>query len=245
MSKPKGFIIDKGASPMDGKPFVAILTLSSINRKTGDMAQVWILRDDINPVDAIAKGEDYSICGNCPHRGTYSELVDRMVNRSCYVNVGQAPSSVWKTYQRAGYINALTSKDAWCMMRDAIKGKRIRWGAYGDPSVIDPAVVDYINEHSDGHTGYTHQWREPFAQVFKGIFQASCDGFNDYLNATAQGWKTFTVVNKTASIAYAKQCPATVENSQAQCATCKLCDGARTDIYVTAHGTGAKYVTAA
>ena len=246
MAKHKlGFIIDRGLSPIDNQPYVAILTLKSSNRKTGNMAQVWILREDINPVEAVKSGKDVTICGNCPHRGEYSELVDRMINRSCYVNVGQGPNSVYKAYKRGGYIDALASKDNWCMMRDAVTGKRIRWGAYGDPSVIDVHVVEYINEHAQGHTGYTHQWRQEFAQPFKGIFQASCDGFNDYLDATAHGWKTFTVVHKTAQINYAKQCPATVENSVAQCATCKLCDGARTDIYVAAHGSGAKYVTAA
>ena len=37
--------------------------------------------------------------------------------------------------------------------------------------------------------------------------------------------------------------PATADNSQAQCITCSLCDGAKTDIFVEAHGSGSKYVT--
>ena len=42
---------------------------------------------------------------------------------------------------------------------------------------------------------------------------------------------------------YAKQCPATIQHSLAKCQTCQLCDGAKRDIFVTAHGSGAKYVT--
>jgi hypothetical protein len=235
MAKPKGFIIDKGLSPIDGKPYVAILTIKSTNRKTGDMAQVFIMRDDINPVEAINTGEDYSICGNCPHRK------DSNGKRSCYVNVGQGPNSVWKAYKRGAYkLLWLDSEIA-----DALKGRKIRWGAYGDPAIIDPKIVSYFNSLAIGHTGYTHQWREAWAQVFNGVFQASCDGFNDYMIASDHGWKCFVVVSKNATPTYAKQCPATVTNSKAQCITCALCDGAKRDVYVNAHGSGAKYVVAA
>lgn len=235
MAAPKGFIIDRGLSPIDGQPYVAILTLNSTNRKTGNMAQVWILCEDINPVEAVQTGKDVTICGNCPHRKQQDGT------RSCYVNVGQGPNSIWKAYKRGAYVDSTS----WDLKRYAsiVSNRRIRWGAYGDPSVIKPGIVKALSAYSQGHTGYTHQWRSEFAQVFKGVFQASCDSFNDYLEATAHGWKTFTVVHKNATIDYAKQCPATVENSVAQCATCKLCDGARTDIFVNAHGTGAKYVT--
>lgn len=244
MAKHKlGYIIDRGLSPIDGQPYVAIMTLESVNRKTGNMCQVYILREDINPVDAIQTGKDVTICGDCPHRRKQVWDAKRKQFkwiRSCYVNVGKDVYNIYKTYKRGRY-NELSYAELGLIL----KGRRIRWGAYGDPSVIDPGIVITLNQYVEGHTGYTHQWRQEFAQPFKGIFQASCDGFNDYLDATAHGWKTFTVVHKHAQINYAKQCPATVENSQAQCITCKLCDGARTDIFVAAHGSGAKYVTAA
>ena len=235
MAKPKGYIIDKGASPIDGQPYVAILTLESTNRKTGNMAQVWILREDVNPVEAVQTGKDATICGNCPHRKQQDGT------RSCYVNVGQGPNSIWKAYKRGAY----SSDWSYYQLSQILFDKRIRWGAYGDPSVIDPGIVLTLNKYAQGHTGYTHQWREEFASTYAGIFQASCDGFNDYLLATAKGWKTFTVVSKTVQPNYAKQCPATLQHSAAQCITCKLCDGARSDVFVHAHGTGSKYVVAA
>lgn len=230
-----GFIIDQGLSPIDGKPYVAILTVKSSNRKTGNMAQVWILREDLNPVEAVSIGEDYSICGNCPHRK------DANGKRSCYVNVGQGPNSIWKAYKRGKYQWVEHTAD----LIKVLKNRKIRWGAYGDPSIIDPMIVKELNSYASGHTGYTHQWKQPFAAPYVGIFQASCDGFQDYLDATANGWKTFTVVSKNATPNYAKQCPATVTGSQAQCITCSLCDGAKTDIFVHAHGTGSKYVVSA
>ena len=231
MAKPLGFIIDQGLSPIDGKPYVAIITLNTTNRKTGKMLQVWILRSDINPVEALSTGDDYSICGNCTHRKQEDG------SRSCYVNVGQAPNSVYKAFKKGRYAIA-TSKD----LRAAVAGRKVRWGAYGDPAVLHKSVVDEINLYAVSHTGYTHQWRSDYAQQFKGLFQASCDGFNDYLEASQSGWATFSVVPKGYKPASVKQCPATVDNSQAQCITCSLCDGAKTDIYVEAHGSGAKHV---
>ena len=41
-----------------------------------------------------------------------------------------------------------------------------------------------ILEFCDSHTGYTHQWRQPWAQGLRGICQASCDGFADYMAAS-------------------------------------------------------------
>ena len=128
------------------------------------MCQVWILRDDINPVEALNHGEDVSICGDCPHRK------DHNGKRSCYVNVGQAPNSVWKAYKRGAYVDATARPtpniDA---LDSAINGKKIRWGAYGDPALITPLVVDYVNSRSKGHTGYTHQWRSKFAEPLRNV----------------------------------------------------------------------------
>jgi len=232
MTNYKGYVLQRGTSPIDGKPFVVIMTMKTTNRKTGDMVQVWILRDDVNPVEAIATGNDYSICGNCSHRKQPDGT------RSCYVNVGQAPLSIWKAYKRKvyGQLSDLTP--------EMLQGRKIRWGSYGDPALVSPILFATLNEHAAGHTGYTHQWREPWAQWCKGLFQASCDGLDDYLNASAHGWQTFAVIPKGSQAYSGKLCPATAENSQAQCTTCSLCDGAKTDIFVEAHGSGAKYVTA-
>ena len=72
---------------------------------------------------------------------------------------------------------------------------------------------------------------------------ASCDGFSDYCDASISGWKSFNVVPKGYKPSGIKQCPATVVDSQAQCVTCSLCSGDKANVYVEAHGSGAKYVT--
>ena len=237
MSKPTGYILSEFESPLDQKPCVAILTLKSGNRKTGNMAQVWILRQNVNPFTAIATGDDYSICGDCPHRqNSYGE-------RSCYVDViRQGPNSVWSACKSGSYPHM--SKDIEAFEK-AVKGRSIRWGAYGDPAIIPPGVFAWVmSKKIKNHTGYTHQWRADFAQFYKGFFQASCDGLQDYLEASAHGWKTFAVAPVGETLP-GKLCPATVDNSQSQCITCRLCDGAKENIYVEAHGTGKNYIKGA
>ncbi len=237
MAKFKGYVLQHGTSPINGCPFVVIMTMDSGNTKTGNMCQVWILTENIHPVDAVNLGADDTVCGGCPHRGIWDEELQKLVDRSCYVNVGQAPAAVWKSYKRGiyGKLSDLNPSD--------IEHRKIRWGAYGDPAMISPSLVALLNEHAAGHTGYTHQWTQPWAQWCKGVFQASCDSFAQYLDASAHGWKTFAVVAKGKQSFSGKLCPATADNSQAQCITCSLCDGAKTDIFVEAHGRGASYVT--
>ena len=65
----KAGIIYKGPSLIDGKPIVVIATFTNRNTKTGQVVQTYILREDINPLEASKTGADYSICGNCPMRG--------------------------------------------------------------------------------------------------------------------------------------------------------------------------------
>ena len=236
--KQLGYILESGFSVIDGHPYVAIMTMNSTNRKTGNMAQVTILRSDIHPLDAIATGGDSSVCGNCKHRGHFSYVDLKWVGRSCYVNVGQGPSTIYKAFKNGKYKMHWTEDE----MRQALKGRRIRWGSYGDPGILLPKMVARLNSYADGHTGYTHQWRTEWGSSFKGVFQASCDGLEDYLEATNKGWHCFSVAPKGGQ-AQGKLCPATAANSIAQCITCKLCDGGKVDIYVEAHGKGAKYVT--
>ena len=233
--KHKGYVLWRGLSPINHQPIVAILTVESANRKTGNMAQVWILCENGDPVDNIQDGGDLAICGNCPHRK------NAMGVRTCYVNPGQAPLSVYRSWQRGVYPHVSTVSDD--TIQAALKGRKIRWGAYGDPAVLPASLVDWINGFAVGHTAYTHQWRQPWAQWGRGILMASCDSVKDHDDAKAMGWSTFTVAAVNATVSHAKQCPATVEHSTAQCITCGLCNGARSDVYVHAHGPSRNAVT--
>ena len=237
--RPLGFVVYSGPSALDGSPVVVVATLRSANRKTGRMIQTWILRADVAPTDAVRSGADASICGACPHRG------DRAAGkpRTCYVNVGQAPGSVWRAYQRGRYAVG-TLADAMA----AAPGVPVRIGSYGDPAAVPPEVWSPVRS-APRWTGYTHQWRLPAAAALRDLVMASCDSPAEAIEAARAGWRAFLVrpadAETSADLGRAILCPS---DRGVECARCGLCAGAspRTaaapHIWIPAHGPAAAFV---
>jgi len=227
-------IIYTGPSMLDGAPITGIITglAGSANRKTGAMAQLWILRADVSPIDAVKSGADSSICGGCPHRGIGTK------KRTCYVNVGQAPGSIYRAYKRGRYSVA----DPRMLLR-ALEGKQLRLGAYGDPAALPPHVVQAVTQACAGWSGYTHQWRA--ADWLRGYCMASVDSEAEAIKAQAAGWRTFRVAKPEDKPRLAREsiCPAAKEaGAKLTCSQCMACCGAngrRGSIVIQAHGSGA------
>ena len=243
--KHRGFKVWEGASWIDGAPIVCIVTLKSVNRKTGDMAQVWILRSDIDPVQAINEGKDASICGACVHRG-----LDGFKQRSCYVDVAKAPLGIFKAAGRGVYPTIALSD-----LAAQMQGRKVRLGAYGDPAVLPVEVLDAFTRNAVLHTGYTHQWMDARAAHARRWCMASCDTPTEVAHATAGGWRVFYVGTESVK---GKACPASDAEmkrtgKEASCASCGLCCGTHTTkgrdlmtsrmaqvITIIPHGSGVK-----
>lgn len=223
MTQARGFILYRGPSLLDGAPIVAIATMHSKNTKTGDMVQIWIIREDVPPMAALDSGADASICGNCPHR--------RGTGGACYVDVSRAPSVVWKAYQRGAYGEHVEEGAA----QRAATGRMVRLGAYGDPAAVPADVWATLIRFAKGHTGYTHQWgneslRPGQWSTLKALVMASCDSGAEAENAQRQGWRTFRVHGNddAAPLARESVCPASAESTAKRkltCAECGACDG--------------------
>jgi hypothetical protein len=199
---------------------------ASDNRKTGDMVQVWILVKSVDPVEAIKTGLDRLICGNCVHRGDGTGG-----GRSCYVNVGQAPLGIWRAW-RAGKYPTL-------QFMDIFAGRKVRFGAYGDPTHIPLSLALAIAGVSSGWTGYTHQWRKPSLQGWRSILMASVDTTAELLIARSMGWSTFRVTPDLDHHSFEKLCAS--DRDGTPCIDCQACAGARSGIrsvFIPAHGTG-------
>jgi hypothetical protein len=224
---------------LDGAPIVAIATMNSRNAKTGNMVQVWILRKDMKPTDAVHSGADASICGECPHRG---EIVNgRNVRRSCYVRVFHGPSSVYRAFQRGRYEPLELSK-----VSRVFRSRFVRLGAYGDPAALPAEVIDAILRKATGWTGYTHSWakRPDLAQWC----MASCDTATDERNAMALGFRTFRVTAEPMPKLSKRHfvCPASEEaGKKLQCFECGACNGngdnRRSNVQIAVHGTTRKH----
>jgi hypothetical protein len=230
-ARANGAVLWRGPSLIDGAPLVVIavgLANRSSNRKTGAMVQTYILREDRNPIDAVATGADVSICGDCMHRGDGTGKA-----RTCYVNVGQGPLGVYRAFKRGRYpvaddLAAIGS------------GRIVRLGTYGDPAAVPAEVWQKLTSCCVGATGYTHQWRR--APALKTLCMASCDTPQDALTARLHGWRTFRVAmpSHAPRIPGEAICPASAEaGKKLQCEQCLACSGAngrRGSIVIQAHG---------
>jgi hypothetical protein len=234
MTRANGAVLYAGASLLDGAPIVAIATglaIGSVNSKTGDTVQTYILRSDIEPTAALKSGADSAICGDCRHRGDGTGA-----GRTCYVNVGQGPLAVFRAWQRGRY------PDAWDVPALGA-GRVVRLGTYGDPAAVPVPIWRFLIERSLGHTGYTHQWRR--APTLRSLCMASVDNTLDALEAQRAGWRTFRVgmlAHSAVSRATLAEvlCPASAEAGKlltcAQCLACGGADGRRGSVYIPAHG---------
>lgn len=244
----QGIILYEGPSQIDQQPVVAIATgliNPSPNRKTGPMVQVYMMRSDQHPLQALHTGNDVSVCGNCQHRGEVVVGDDgkrRMTERSCYVTMIHGPSSVYRTYQSGGY-----ERVSPLMARKILTGRLVRIGSYGDPAAVPLPVWDTVLAKVNDLTAYTHLWRN-FPDL-KTFCMASCDTPEEREEAKAVGFRTYRVRPPGADVLDGEgQCPASSEMGHAvQCIQCMLCGGLRTkakaDLTIEAHGTGhAHYV---
>lgn len=263
MKQPKqqNSIIYRGPSLIDGSPIVVILTGltgGSANVKTGaGMVQSWILADSgYNPIEASRTGNDYSICGTCPHRGTVdpTKLTGWAVGRSCYVSLHQAPTVVYNAYKRGSY--SMVGRDD---LRALGRSRMIRVGSYGDPAAVPASVWRELLSEAKGHTAYTHQSGLKGANVDYDRFMVSADSKRQAQGLQLNGKRTFRVIpvatwkehGKAALLKSEVLCPASTEANRPEvtCVTCGLCDGSsmvrnngevravqRKSIAIVAHG---------
>lgn len=214
-------VIYEGPSLYDGKPIVVIATWSKRNTKTGGVVQTYILSRDVDPRDASKSGEDYTICGSCPHRGTPTADPERKIakGRTCYVNLGQGVLIAWRSYQRGVYPNAQND------IASLGRGRVVRIGTYGNPSAVPEYVWDKLLSECTNWTAYNHgeTWRPDIAMQ-------SADSLAEAQAAWDKGARTFRVVESVDEITDREiLCPASKEaGRRTVCAKCLLCSGTAT-----------------
>jgi hypothetical protein len=218
-----GVVLFRARSIYNGEKLVAIMTglnKPSANVKVGPSYQIFILTEDKNPMDALKSGDDATICGDCLHRGS-----------SCYVQVQQAPNTVWEAYRRGNYPDV-----DWEKLR--FRKQLVRLGAYGDPGIVPfeawGPLFEAIKRAKIPHTGYTHAWRY-CDERYRRVLQASVDFEEDLVVAQSAGWRTFRVMTPGSALAPGEfLCPASTEsahkfNTIMTCGQCMTCNGKKDD----------------
>ena len=209
------------------------ITRKTNNQKTGNMIQIWILLANQNPIAALQSGLDANtICQGCPFAS----------GQGCYVNVGQAPLAIWKAYNKGKYPKLRPAN-----YEKVFSGRKVRFGAYGNPTLIPLAMVKAIASVSNGWTGYFHNWRElgqVKAKAYNAYFMASTESATSFDLANTQGLRVFH--------ANTKQPENTVEclsdSHGISCAECQLCQGwskRAKSVWINPHGSKVKKAIAA
>lgn len=231
--KSNSYIIHRGT--VNGHKFVAIasgFSRKSDNRKTGDMVQIWFMLEDINPVAVVQSGLDVStICQGCPFAS----------GNGCYVNVGQAPLGLYKANLRG--LPDMEIKD----YAKFFTGRKVRFGAYGNPTLLPIAKVKLIASLSAGWTGYFHNWKAmPTGQrnAYNNYFMASTETKDSYEMAKSLQLRVFHV--SPVKPDNAVECLA--DSHGLTCAQCQLCQGWKKpakDVWINPHGATVKKARAA
>ena len=221
---PTGYLLHEGET--NGASYLAIATLKTSNRKTGPMVQIWFLLRDVNPVDCVKSGLDaQTVCQDCPFAS----------GNGCYVNVGQAPNAIWKGYHR-GIYPRLNPKD----YGDVFGGKKVRFGAYGNPTLLPLSMAKAIASVSSGWTGYFHDWKtNPLAKEYGKYFMASTETQDSLRQALGLKFRVFHASAEKPE--GAMDCLAETKNMS--CADCQLCQGLskarQPSIWINPHGSKA------
>jgi hypothetical protein len=246
-AKPLGVILHRGRSSFDGSPYVVIMPLGkSSNAKTGKMLQTYIIRSHVHPLAAVQTGSDVAICNDCPMRGLVATRKRRGKGnnfRACYVNVGQGPSMVYSAFRRGRYVDYVPA-----LHDQFIRGRKIRFGTYGEPVLTPLELMRHLADISSGWTGYTHQWANAAFRDYRHFLMASVHGATgpwSYEHAKSLGWRTFRTMRGGEPLPSEVLCPASKEaGPRLSCLTCNLCDGAGRrkaglhliDVYIPGHG---------
>jgi len=255
-SNPKfrGVILWQGASLIDGAPVVAIaskILTASKNEKTGAMVQTYIIRSDMDPMDAVKSGDDESVCGDCKHR-PYLIKTGASDSDPCYVQVAKSVKSVYNAFTRGRYAAPGIDYDV-KLLPLLFEGLAFRIGTYGDPCAIPFQVWRAATLKALFDNGYTHQWMSPKFAAFKLLCMASVDSIEELYEAQSMGWRTFRVrgAHEPLDREVERPCPASKEaGKKTNCDKCKGCGGlgakARISFAIISHGIGSpKWLIAA
>lgn len=218
-----------GAVLHETDKIVTIVTFNSSNVKTGNMWQIWHLVKSVKPTEALKTGLNNLVCQDCPLQGDSSGK-----GRTCYVNLGQGPRSVWAKWSRGGYPKITTD-----FIRILFKGQDVRFGAYGNPDNMPLELVKIIVSVCDTHTGYTHNWQDINPEYSK-FFMASVETPQQAFDAQLEGWRTFRVV-KSYNDNLTNEITCLSDSKGIQCVKCGLCAGTTKqakNITIEVHGSG-------
>lgn len=179
---------------------------------------------------------DGSVCFDCPFAVSNGAKLT-----ACYTH---------KMNQYSGFLSSLRSirtTATWdeipefsaeiaSQISELSAGKYIRFGTYGEPSLIPLDLVSSLCLVAKNWTGYTHQWGKK--SEYSPYFMASCHSEGQANYARSKGWRAFIAAKE--AIQNTINCPASEEAGfRSNCSKCGLCSGTngkgQKNVYILEH----------
>ena len=116
------------------------------------------------------------------------------------------------------------SDDKMRQVNDLCYDTYVRFGTYGEPSLMPKDLVESMTLVSKSWTGYTHQWSKSWAKDYGNWFMASVHSQDEAITASDTSYRSF--IATTDGSEDAVSCPASKEAGyKSNCAKCGLCSG--------------------
>lgn len=172
-------------------------------------------------------------CLDCPYSG----------------NMGAGGCYTHKFMQYSGFLAMLRSipageltpfnKEKGIAITELSYGAYVRFGTYGEPSLLPVPLVEAMVYVAKTWTGYTHQYDKQWAKPYNKWFMASTHNQSQTDKAGELGFRSFVSVIKGHKVR-GINCPASKEQSfKSNCEKCGLCSGAvgkgKKDIWIYEH----------
>jgi hypothetical protein len=160
-----------------------------------------------------------SVCFDCPFRAYLKCYTHKYQQYSGFVSMLKSIAREFQNVQEIPSVHLLESK-----IVEMSAGRYIRFGTYGEPTLVPLDLVSDMVKASKSHTGYTHQWaKKPDYSVY---FMASTHSEIQSNQAKNLGFRSFIATDKP--LVGAVVCPASKEAGfKSTCEKCGLCSGAR------------------
>ena len=159
------------------------------------------------------------VCFDCPFRGYLKCYTHKYQQYSGFVSMLKSIVREFTTLDFVPKIHLLEKR-----IVEISIGRYIRFGTYGEPTLLPVNLVGDMVKVSKSHTGYSHQWAKK--PEFASYFMASTHSEGQSKIAEKMGFRSFIASDKP--IANAVVCPASKEAGfKSTCEKCGLCSGDR------------------
>jgi hypothetical protein len=167
--------------------------------------------------------KDGSVCMDCPFAVSNGAKLSacythKMMQYSGFLSMLRGIAKVWGDFENLPEYNATIES----LIHQMSVDRYVRFGTYGEPSLIPLDLVRHMTLRAKNWTGYTHQWMRK--TEYAPYFMASTHNAIGEKIAREKGFRSF-VASKNV-IEELVNCPASEEQGfRSNCSKCGLCSG--------------------